>query len=1334
MHWVRLIGWGLCWLLGLVMLVLGLALSPWGTGWLLGQAKSHGWIEYSKVEGAPLDHLHIEGLDLSLGGTHISAQQLNLKWATDCLLHGRLCIEHLSGKGIHVVLNGTSQAEDNSDKEKNTGWGRYSTPLPLELRQLSADDVSVELADGTRIQWQHFSSSASFAGSRLSLGDTRLDAPEVYLPATDTPTQDATTSASNTSLHSQLNVAAASSVTTPESTQAAALTNPLAALAEPGTSEDRQLKLAEINLPVDIVAPSLRISNFTMSGSQQVAIDHIDAGIYAIGSRLAIDHLDMAGPSLNAHLAGVAELKGDFPITLGAHVDSNIVPLKGEQLDLAVSGSLADLELQLAARGPQPLALRAHARVLDRQLPFDVEVNSPQVQWPLPGMEAATDRTHPVSSYRVKQLSLVAKGDLEQYTAAVQGQVSGSQLKPIGLNLKGEGDGQQFNWQALTLDAHQGGSIASQGSARWAPNLAVNATVSLDRLKPQYFTSVVSGDISGKAQLAFTQQGDAAWQAAVKGLSLTGSLMGQRLSAAADLSANSQLNAVINTLRIDQGPNHLNASGRVGQQLDLSADIDAPRLATLLPELKGSLQGHVNTAGSLKAPRGDIKLTGSQLGYGTNQISRLSLSGNSQGIDDPRFNLALVLDGITAGSQHLSHGDIELTGRMSRHQLSARLEGGDNGMLEMAGLVLKGGYDRSSNRYSGTLERLSARQAQAGHLGLDKPVSLSADLGAGRYRVAPFCLVRREGGSLCLNKGVDASAQQGAASLELHQLPLDVANAYLPDPWQLNGNANAVFDAHWANGGQRFGVNGQLDSKVDVKGQNSNGQPVTLPGLAIDGKLAADERRAHLTLGTHFDNAGDITLDTAVSDPLGARRLSGTLNVNQLRFSPWQRLVPMLDRLSGQLNGQVDVAGTATQPRLNGQLAATGIETAGAQLPVELNDSEVRLTLAGDHGTLDGALVSGNTRWPLSGTADWPTVGNWQASAHIDGSQSPLRAQALQYGQLSIAPDIHVKASPQDLAISGNIDIPWARLKVAELPTFAQAPSTDEVILTREQAEQLDEWRNKLHQPVPPRSPAEARAWANAGGLTQAGMALDLQVGIRLGKDVHLSAYGLDTNLTGHLNATENNQGAGALQLYGDIQLTDGQYVSFGQRLLINTGKITFNGPPSLPRLDIDAIRNPDTIEDNVTAGIKVTGTAEAPRLQIYSDPAMNETTALSYLLRGHAPDSDGNDNALTQALIGLSISQSGRAVGALGQAFGVQDLQLDTKGVGDDSQVVVSGYLNPDLKVSYGVGVFSSIAELTLRYRLLQNLYVQAVSGGNQALDLLYSFHLGRTHLSDNH
>ena len=78
--------------------------------------------------------------------------------------------------------------------------------------------------------------------------------------------------------------------------------------------------------------------------------------------------------------------------------------------------------------------------------------------------------------------------------------------------------------------------------------------------------------------------------------------------------------------------------------------------------------------------------------------------------------------------------------------------------------------------------------------------------------------------------------------------------------------------------------------------------------------------------------------------------------------------------------------------------------------------------------------------------------------------------------------------------------------------------------------------------------------------------------------------------------------------------------------------------------------------------------------------------------------------------------------MGKIGETFGVSNLALDTQGVGDSSQVVVSGYV-PGLQVKYGVGIFDSLATLTLRYRLMPKLYLEAVSGVDRALDLLYQF-----------
>ncbi len=121
----------------------------------------------------------------------------------------------------------------------------------------------------------------------------------------------------------------------------------------------------------------------------------------------------------------------------------------------------------------------------------------------------------------------------------------------------------------------------------------------------------------------------------------------------------------------------------------------------------------------------------------------------------------------------------------------------------------------------------------------------------------------------------------------------------------------------------------------------------------------------------------------------------------------------------------------------------------------------------------------------------------------------------------------------------------------------------------------------------------------------------------------------------------------------------------------------------------------------------------------------MPQSNALSYLLVGRDLDSESGSaaNAVTTSLIGMSIASSGSLVGEIGEAFGVSDLTLDTAGSGDSSQVTVSGYINRNLQIKYGIGIFEPIGVFTLRYRLMQSLYLEAVSGLDNAVDLLYRF-----------
>ncbi|MGS0758373.1 translocation/assembly module TamB domain-containing protein, partial [Roseateles sp. GG27B] len=90
-------------------------------------------------------------------------------------------------------------------------------------------------------------------------------------------------------------------------------------------------------------------------------------------------------------------------------------------------------------------------------------------------------------------------------------------------------------------------------------------------------------------------------------------------------------------------------------------------------------------------------------------------------------------------------------------------------------------------------------------------------------------------------------------------------------------------------------------------------------------------------------------------------------------------------------------------------------------------------------------------------------------------------------------------------------------------------------------------------------------------------------------------------------------------------------------------GQITFAGVVDNPRLDVLAIRPG---ESDVRVGVAVTGTAQAPRIKLYSDPDLPDTSKLSWLLLGRAPDTlQGADAALLQSAALALLSGSGESV-----------------------------------------------------------------------------------------
>ncbi|MBB3140938.1 autotransporter assembly complex protein TamB [Halomonas organivorans] len=1314
------------WLLGLVLLLLGLALSPWGTGLLIDQGQRLGLIDVEDVEGAPLDALRIEGLRLEAGPASVAIAHLELAWADDCLLDGRLCLDRLVVEGARIRLGESepTAADEAPEDSAGTAPGPVRLPFPVALRELVLNDVEVRLADGTRLAWKHFSSGAEAADDTLTLDPTRLAGLRLTLPISPGNQLALSESERPEPVLTAASIDAAVAVRSPLPASVA----PAAAGVRDKPLEEREpLTLPDITLPLAVNVPSLTLEDAALEGPQAYVIDRLDLSVTARGQKVTVHPLAVASREADATLEAEVTLSGDYPLEahLGAdfYLPERLPALAGQRLELAVTGDLRDLSVSLIASGPMAASLQAHLDALDPTLPFSARLESDALQWPLPGATPTADSetdgaaagaeegpAEAAEPWKVEDLALNVEGSLTDYRVSLGLTAQGPSLPRSGLELSGQGNLKRFDWAPLRLTPPKG-TLTSQGRVDWSEALSVSARLNVDGFDPEPFVEGLAGRLDGNLELAFTQSADG-WRLGVPALAVDGELADQPFSLEGQLSGDHDMNWEVDTLSLRQGDNRLQASGTVApSDLNLDARLDMPRLDTLYPGLAGALSGDIEATGSFEQPQLSLTLDGDRLAFADNRLARLRLAGNVAGLEDPALDLSLEAGEVAAAGQTFDTIDLALDGRLSEHRLTLAVDGDSDGPLASLNLALEGALDKARQHYTGRLTPLEADTAY-GRLALDQALAFDADLGASGVEVQPFCLRREQGGGLCLTEALSASADSGRAVLAIRELPMDLINDAMPPGWRIDGDSEGNLEAEWSRGGSAWQATADLDSQVEVAGEDAYGQPWSVPGTGLALDLEASQARADIGLALTLGDSGALRLDLGIIDPMGAGQLDGRLTVDEVRLSPYRPLVADLETLEGTLGGNVAIGGSRDQPQLDGRLELGGLRAEGLGLPLSVADGALTVALSGDRADIDGYLASEQGRLNITGDARWPSADAWRASLDLEGRDAPLEAALPGFGRLRLAPDLSIRATPERLRVRGEVGVPWARLEVGQVPASAVSPSPDEVIITREEAEAAD------------RRAADGEAGeSTAEAMQKAGMALDVRVTLALGPDMRLAAYGLKTKLAGGLEVRQSN---GPVQLFGNVNLEDGRFRAFGQDLIIREGILYFSGPPGQPLLDFEAVRNPDNTEDGVVAGLRVTGPAASPSLEIFSEPAMDESRALSYVLRGRAPDDGGGaDGALTSALLGVTLGQAGGAVGAIGEAFGIQDLSLDTAGSGEDSQVVVTGNLTDRLSVGYGVGVFSPIAELSLRYKLWRNLYLEAISGASQAVDLIYTFSL---------
>ena len=1108
---------------------------------------------------------------------------------------------------------------------------------------------------------------------------------------------------------------------------------------------EEPFSLPQLQLPLALQVGEVWLGSLQLNGAEQLQGLQLQADWAVDG--LNIRKLQVRRDTLALDLSGHLQPSGDWPLRLQG---TAALPAPGEQpwsLDLQVQGDLQkSLALQVDSQGYLAGRLSGEVQPLVEHVPARLELTAD-------GFKA--DASLP-DTLRLDALQLQASGNLDD-GYAIDGKASlPGDGGAVGLTLAGRVDAAGADITSLRLAAAENQYLALGGKLDWqegfsadshfdwvdfpwlrlypmaeAPpvilhkargdlayddgNYLGNLTAELDGPAGAFSVeSPISGDlqqvhlpqlqvragqglIDGQVTVGFAEaiRWDARlqvsdfdpsyWVAELPGriagpLSSQGQLRDGTLELSGDINLQgrlrgqtAQLQAQVNgagerwslpALDLRLGDNRIQGKGQLDKALQGDLQIALSRLGQLWPGLQGQVQGNLGVAGSLQAPQGTLKLTGQGLAFAEQRLRQLNLDATLDARQQAQVRLRA--QGIASGDTQVGDLSADGQGNVRQQQLQLTLDG-DSLQSELA--------------FDGTLDngnwrgRLSRGEIQAGGQDwrLQQPASL-VRLASGEIDLGAHCW-RSGDASLCGEN--QRLMPQPKIRYRLADFPLDSLEPWLPRDfaWQGRLNADVHLDLPAAGPDGRIVVDAgsgtwrvrEQDQWVDF----------TYDSLRLTSELKPQRMDAQLNL--RGPKIGELAVQAQVDPRRQNKPLSGSFRLSGLDLAIARPFVPMVEHLAGRLEGSGSLSGDLLGPQVNGQVQLTGGEISGGELPTRFEDLQLRALIAGDSLRLDGGWRSGELgRGSLDGALAWGDGLN--GNLNVRGSRLPVTVEP--YADLEVEPDMQVRLAGDQLSVSGKVAIPRGKIVVRELPPSTVKVSDDTVIVGAEAEEKQ-------------------------------ATAINMDIDVSVGSDkLTFSGFGLNAELAGQLHIGDD------LDTRGELNLNKGNFRGYGQRLNIRRARLLFAGPIDQPFLDIEAIRR----VDDVVAGLRLTGSADQPRSEVFSEPAMSQEQALSYLVLGRPLSTGAEDsNMLAQAALALGVAGGSGVTGSIAQSLGIQDFQLDTAGSGNNTSVVASGNLSERLSLRYGVGVFEPVNTVALRYELTRRLYLEAASGLASSLDLFY-------------
>lgn len=1314
--WLRLTGLALG--AGALLLVLGGA-------WLLG-TEAGARFALARLQGAlPADSLHwqtvrgslarglaFEGLSYRQYGLSLEVERLQLRAALGALVAARVHVQAIEAEGIRLVL--PPEAADPAPPS-------FELTLPESLPSLALPiDLAVDSAELRGLRIERTPDSLAPAAAVLAGESASGDAESREAAAADS-TESLPFEAERIALASltldagQLRVAELS------------LDAPLATLRAEGSIDSAHEWQSALQLRGEWRAGLAAAQAFetTIDGglaAARLALRLPDAPEFAldVDVREVLPRpqwqLHLQAPAPPPALAAVwptglagLQLKGEGGLDRAKLSGSFAVDGRSYSLEAATlrtEASTLHIDALKLQQGEGSAALRGWLQLPSADAPARFEARWDFERFELPLAEAPPLRVDG---------ALEARGAFDDAELSLALQLARGELAGAlggGLRIQGE----QALLQALELRTDEG-RLRADGELDWSEGLrwrieAELAELDAGLLSPEW-PSRLSARISSEGR-----ESEALREGVLRLEGLDGTLREQALrgkvsarwsGAPPAAAAALPVGAGEAELELRWGESALSGSARLGETVAATLQLAPLQLDGLAADAEGALRGELRLSGTPAAPRLALDLRADQLSLAGAELEAPHVRGELGLAPDAPLQLQFDSAQTRVAGRALGALELGLRGAVSAHALSLRqpVEGGG------LALELAGGWRADEQRWLGRLQQLDwrapDRRGSGGDWTLAEPVAI--ELGEGRVRVDDFCVEgaqrvergrvaapssaapaadtvtaagtasgRVDGaeslGRLCASLRGEGS-ESLTARLELEALPLALPLGLLSDReaparprWQgvLGGSIDLASKAgDWQVEGRLASTQGAL-----ILGRREGRELLRWQDFSID--IAGDAELLRLALGGRFGEdgllQGELRARAVGTDSAG---IEGQL---ALQLDQLGLLELLSDEAiiapSGRLSVQLDVDGALAAPNLRGGARLSGFSAELPALGIRPSEGLVELQLAGASAAeLSFALRSeGELRG--RGRLDWSEAAEAPLRLSIEGNEV-LLSDTPQL-RLVASPALELEQRDALLRLRGRVDVPRAEVRLDRFEGSQQV-SADVVVLDPAQPERA----------------------------LEAAQRIDADVRVALGEAVALQGFGLKGQVRGELRVRDRP--GRATRASGSLNVS-GRYKAYGQDLDISRGRLSFaQSPLDNPGLDIRAERR----LDEVTVGIRVTGTAAAPVLGLWSQPSLDQADVLSYLMLGRPVRAvrSGEGEQLNAAAAALGAGGNYIAE-RLGARFGFDQASVEDSAALGGAALMLGKFLSPRLYVAYGVALFGEGQVFSIKYLLTEQWDLQ--------------------------